>query len=134
MRRLTRPHVAEIAGTRRLRHNRRRTGRAKSRRLQRLRSERVERSFAHTCETGGARRSWLRGFVDVTKRYLMTAAAHNLGRVLRKLFGVGKPRALQGVWNLCTQLEIVLATRLWLRMAFVLGTERPRLASRQSVA
>src|SRR4051812_11365073 len=110
-------------------NNRRRTGRAKSRRLQRLRSERVERSFAHTCETGGARRSWLRGFADVTKRYLMTAAAHNLGRVLRKLFGVGKPRALQGAWRLYARLETVLATRLWLRMAFELGTERPRFAS-----
>ena len=36
------------------------------------------------------------GFVDVTKRYLIATAAHNLGRVLRKLFGVGKPRTLQG--------------------------------------
>ena len=115
-------------------NNRRRIGREKGRKLQRLRSERVERSFAHTCETGGARRSWLRGLADVTKRYLMTAAAHNLGRVLRKLFGVGKPRALQGVWNLCARPETVLATRLWLLMAFVLGTERPRFASRQSAA
>ena len=115
-------------------NNRRRTGREKSRRLQRLRSERVERSFAHICETGGAQRSWLRGFADVTKRYLMAAAAHNLGRVLRKLFGVGKPRALQGVWDLCARLETVLATRLWLLMAFVLGTERPRFALRQSAA
>ena len=32
----------------------------------------------------------------MTKRYLIAAAAHNLGRILRKLFGVGKPRALQG--------------------------------------
>src|SRR3954454_9012852 len=80
-------------------NNRRRTGRRKSRRLQRLRSERVERSFAHTCETGGARRSWLRGWADVTKRYLMTVAAHDLGRVLRKLFGVGKPRGFQGASN-----------------------------------
>lgn len=115
-------------------NNRRRTGREKSRKLQRLRSERVERSFAHTCETGGARRSWLRGFADVTKRYLMTAAAHNLGRVLRKLFGVGKPRALQGVSKLCARLGTVLATRLWLPMAFVLGTERPRFAARPSAA
>jgi len=48
------------------------------------------------CETGGARRSWLRGLVDVSKRYLMQVAAHNLGLVMRKLFGVGTPRALQG--------------------------------------
>ena len=79
---------------------------AKCKRLQRLRSERVERSFAHVCETGGARRSWLRGLEDVTKRYRLAAAAHNLGRIMRLLFGVGKPRALQSptalVW--CEQL------------------------------
>jgi transposase len=39
-------------------NNRARVKRAKSKALQRLRSERVERSFAHVCETGGARRSW----------------------------------------------------------------------------
>ncbi len=77
-------------------NNRRRTRRDKSRRLQRLRSERVERSFAHVCDRGGARRSWLRGLADITKRYLIAVAAHNLGRVLRKLVGIGKPRGLQG--------------------------------------
>jgi transposase len=77
-------------------NNRCRTRRDKSRRLQRLRSERVERSFAHVCDSGGARRSWLRGLADVTKRYLIAVAAHNLGRVLRKLVGIGKPRGLQG--------------------------------------
>lgn len=77
-------------------NNRRRTRRAKSRKLQRLRSERVERSFAHVCDSGGTRRSWLRGLGEVKKRYLIAAAAHNLGRVLRKLFGIGKPRGLQG--------------------------------------
>jgi len=63
-------------------------------RLQRLRSERVERSFAHVCETGGARRTWLRGTEDVSKRYLMQVAAHNLAVVMRKLFGCGTPRQL----------------------------------------
>ena len=115
-------------------NNRRRTGRAKSRRLQRLRSERVERSFAHTCETGGARRSWLRGLADVTKRYLMTAAAHNLGRVLRKHFGVGKPRGLRGLWRPYARLAAVLPARLWLLMAFALGRERRRGAARPSAA
>jgi transposase len=115
-------------------NNRRRTGREKSRRLQRLRSERVERSFAHTCETGGARRSWLRGLADVTKRYLMTAAAHNLGRVLRKLFGVGKPRGLQGLWRLYARLAAVLPARLWRLMAFALGRERRRGVALASAA
>ncbi len=76
--------------------NRRRVRGRRGKRLQRLRSEHCERSFAHTCETGAARRSWLRGVVDVGKRYLMHAAGHNLGVVMRKLFGIGTPRSLQG--------------------------------------
>ncbi|MEO7403996.1 MAG: transposase, partial [Burkholderiales bacterium] len=59
--------------------NRRRLKRGKSRKLQRLRSERVERTFAHVCDTGGMRRSWLTQVVNVSKRYLIAAAAHNLG-------------------------------------------------------
>lgn len=76
--------------------NRRRMRRAKGKRLGRLRSERVERSFAHVCDTGGMRRTWLTGTIDVTKRYVIAVAAHNLGRIMRRLFGMGKPRVLQG--------------------------------------
>src|SRR3954468_9460705 len=97
-------------------NNRRRTGRAKSRKLQRLRSERVERSFAHVCETGGARRTWLRGLAEVTKRYLITVAAHNLGRVLRGLFGVGKPRSLQGGLGLVAPVYLAICAILRLRV------------------
>jgi transposase len=79
------------------RSNRRRVQGTRGKRLQRLRSERVERSFAHVCETGGGRRSWLYGLVKVSKRYLMQVAAHNLGIVMRRLFGVGTPRSLQGL-------------------------------------
>ncbi len=75
--------------------NRRRTKTATSKRLQRLRSERNERSFAHVCETGGARRTWLCGIDKVRKRYLIAAAARNLGIVMRAVFGVGTPRGLQ---------------------------------------
>ena len=77
------------------RANRRRVRGARSKRLQRKRSEYVERTFAHLCETGGARRSWLCGLEKVSKRYLMQAAAHNLGLMMRKLFGMGTPRGLQ---------------------------------------
>jgi transposase len=76
--------------------NRRRVRGRRGKQLQKLRSEYCERSFAHMCETGAARRSWLRGLVDVGKRYLMHAAGHNLGVVMRALFGVGTPRTLQG--------------------------------------
>jgi transposase len=75
--------------------NRRRVRGARSKRLQKKRSELVERSFAHVCETGGARRTWLRGLENVLKRYVVHVAAHNLALLLRKLFGIGKPRTLQ---------------------------------------
>jgi transposase len=75
--------------------NRRRTRGQRGKRLQRLRSERVERSFAHVCETGGARRTWIRGIEEVNKRYVISAMAHNLGRLMRALFGMGTPRGLQ---------------------------------------
>jgi transposase len=76
--------------------NRRRVKGERGKRLQKKRGELVERSFAHVCDTGGGRRTWLRGRVNVSKRYLVTVAAFNLGVVMRSLFGVGKPRVLQG--------------------------------------
>jgi transposase len=85
------PPEQEVA----FRANRRRVRGARSKRLQRRRSELVERTFAHMCETGGARRSWLAGIMKVSKRYLIHATAHNLGLMMRKLFGLGTPRSLQ---------------------------------------
>ena len=76
--------------------NRRRVRGERSKRLQRKRSEVVERSFAHVCETGGGRRTQLRGGEDVTKRYAVQVAAFNLGIVMRHVCGIGKPRTLQG--------------------------------------
>ena len=81
-------------------NNRRRTRRRRSKRLQRLRSERVERSFAHMCDTGGARRSWLCGIEKVQKRYLIAAVARNLGLIMRKVFAMGTPRGLQAEGSL----------------------------------
>ncbi len=75
--------------------NRRRIRGARGKRLQRQRSELVERTFAHVCETGGARRTWLWGIEKVRKRYLISTMAHNLGRLMRELFGMGTPRGLQ---------------------------------------
>ncbi len=75
--------------------NRRRIRGKRGRRLGRLRSERGERPFAHICETGGGRRAWLHGVVDVSKSYLARVAAHNLGFIMLALCGVGTPRSLQ---------------------------------------
>jgi transposase len=92
--------------------NRRRMRRKKGKQLQRLRSERCERSFAHICETGGMRRSWIGGLTEVAKRYQIAAAAHNLGRLLWKLLGIGKPRSLQGRGGLWAALAAVALTLL----------------------
>jgi transposase len=105
--------------------NRRRGKTEKSRRLQRQRSERVERSFAHVCETGGARRTWLRSLDKVRKRYLVSAFARNLGLLMRHLFGFGTARSLQredeGVCSSClNQIAVAVLVgfhrTLWTRV------------------
>jgi transposase len=92
--------------------NRRRMQHAKGKRLQRQRSEQCERSFAHVCNSGGMRRTWLRGLADVSKRYLVATSAHNLSRILRTLFGTGKPRALQGRSGLLGLAQSAISRRL----------------------
>ena len=77
------------------RANRRRIRGPRNAGLQRRRSEFVERTFAHSCESGGGRRSHLRGVYDVGKRWLIQLAARNLGVVVRSITGVGTPRAHQ---------------------------------------
>jgi transposase len=77
--------------------NRRRAKGNKGRKLQRKRSEQVERSFAHVLETGGGRRCRLRGTEKIQKRYFLMTAAYNLGVVMRMLFGIGTSRSLQGM-------------------------------------
>jgi transposase len=98
------------------RNNRRRVRGRRGKRLQRLRRVLCERSFAHTCETGGGRRSWLRGLVNVSKRYVIHAAAYNLGVLLRKLFGVGTPRSLQGRAAAACAALLAVLWALWSRI------------------
>ncbi len=75
--------------------NRRRVRRAKGKRLQRERGEKLERSNAHLYESGGMRRTHLRGQGNILKRLIVHAAGFNLGLLMRAAFGIGKPRALQ---------------------------------------
>jgi hypothetical protein len=91
--------------------NRRRTRGERGKKLQRLRSELTERTFAHVCETGGARRTWLIGIDKLRKRYLMAAAAHNLGCLMRKLFQMGTPRGLQKFVDLLSSPYLAIQTR-----------------------
>jgi transposase len=74
------------------RANRRRVRGNWGRQLNRWRSERCERTFAHVCETGGGRRTWLRGQTNVSKVHTFKCAAYNLGLLLRKVWGYCKPR------------------------------------------
>jgi transposase len=76
--------------------NRRRIRGDRGKRLHRMRGEHVERSFAHLYETGGMRRTHLRGHSNILKRLLIHTAAFNLGVLLRTIIGVGTPRGLQG--------------------------------------
>jgi transposase len=112
-------------------NNRRRVQRAKSKQLQRQRSERCERTFAHVCDTGGMRRSWLRGLINVSKRYLLAVAAHNLGRIMRKLFGIGKPKAMQRETDFAAIVQLLTG---WLTAVLAVCRARrtvcrPRLAA-----
>lgn len=92
--------------------NRRRVRGNRSKRLQKLRSEYTERTFAHVCETGGFRRTWLRGLEQIRKRYLVQVAARNLGLILRSLFGIGTPRSLQGAFALACFLYLLIRTHI----------------------
>jgi len=79
--------------------NRRRVRGERNKRLQKLRSELTERSFAHLYETGGMRRVYLRGRNNILKRLLVHGAGFNLGLIVRNVIGVGKPRRLQGLYS-----------------------------------
>lgn len=115
---------------------RRRTKGARGKLLSRARSELVERSFAHVCDTGGARRTWLRGLVSVTKRHLMVVAARNLSTIMRVLFGIGCPKALQGIrallqlaWTHFSRLISAFKAILFATAAFDGSTHRAVLAA-----
>jgi transposase len=88
--------------------NRRRMRGRRGRRLMRQRGERIERSFAHVYDTGGMRRTHLRGHTNILKRLLIHAGGFNLGLIMRHLIGLGTPRGLQG--RVATVLATLLAS------------------------
>ena len=79
----------------------------------RRRGETIERSFAHLYDTGGMRRTHLRGHTNILKRLLIHAGGFNLGLVMRHLTGIGTPRGLQG--RLAAAIAVVVA--LWTLLA-----------------
>ena len=89
----------------------------------RCRGERVERSFAHVYDTGGMRRTHLRGHANILKRLLIHTAGFNLGLIMRQLIGLGTPRGLQG------RLAAVIAA-MWTLLG---SAQRPFVVIRPSV-
>lgn len=75
--------------------NRRRVRSERGKSLQRQRGEMLERVNAHLYETGGMRRTHLRGHPNILKRLLIHVCGLNLGILLRAECGIGTPRGLQ---------------------------------------
>lgn len=107
------------------RGNRRRVTGARGRRLSRWRSERCERTFAHVCETGGGRKVWVRGLEEVAKLHRMRCVAYNLGLLLRKVFGMMKPRSagtvLGGFIGVLTLIGTLIAIGITGSLTWILG-------------
>jgi len=97
--------------------NRRRMNGQRGKDLQKLRTELTERSFAHMYETGGMRRTHLRGRSNILKRLLFHAVGFNLALLVRKCFGIGKPRTLQGT------SDAFLLVRIAWTACWAVGTE-----------
>jgi transposase len=76
--------------------NQRRIRGERGRRLLRQRGEKLERWNQHLYDRGGMRRVHLRGRENILKRLVVHSGAANLGLLMRKLFGTGTPRGLQG--------------------------------------
>ncbi len=89
--------------------NRRRVRGEYGKRLLRRRGELIERSFAHCYETGGMRRTHLRGHENILKRQLIHVGAFNLSLVLRRLLGAGTPREWRNRGGM-----LILRLFLWL--------------------
>jgi transposase len=92
--------------------NRRRMRGARGKRLLKQRGEKLERTFAHLYETGGMRRTHLRGHKNILKRLVVHAGAFNLSLIMRQQLGVGTPRGLQDrrIVILVVQMLSVIAT------------------------
>ena len=89
--------------------------------LQRRRSERLERPNAHLYETGGMRRTHLRGHANILKRLFIHIGGFNLGLFMRTLLGIGTPRGLQG--RLAAVLVCIVA--LWTHLVDLWCAARP---------
>ena len=106
-------------------NNRRRSARAKAKAYHRRRGELVERTFAHARETGAHRRTRLRGLENMSKRYVIQAAALNLGLILRTQLGWATPRGL-------ADAAVAFFAMLWTIARAHINFEPPRRPPQQA--
>jgi transposase len=104
--------------------NRRRVRGEYGKSLLRRRGELVERSFAHCYDTGGMRRTHLRGQQNIMKRQLIHVGAFNLSLILRQLLGAGTPREWKNRGR--------IAHLALLCVAYMLEGAKSRAGTRQS--
>jgi transposase len=93
--------------------NRRRIRGHRGKQLMKKRGELIERSFAHCYDTGGMRRTHLRGHTNILKRLLIHVAGFNLSLVLRKVFGRGTARGMQGLAARLANVMLRFARAIW---------------------
>src|SRR5215469_14896293 len=94
--------------------NRRRVQGRHGKHLLKRRGELIERSFAHCYETGGMRRTHLRGRENILKRQLIHVCAFNLSLIFRQMLGAGTPRELKNLRG------AALTAFIWLQIALSL--------------
>lgn len=92
--------------------NRRRVRGSYGKSLLSRRGELVERSFAHCYDTGGMRRTHLRGHKNILKRQLIHVGAFNLSLILRQLLGAGTPRERRNRTNMLLLFLLLIPFRL----------------------
>jgi transposase len=82
--------------------------------LLRRRGMHIERSFAHVLDCGGMRRTTLRGWENLNKKFKLAAAFYNLSQLMRQLFGFGTPKQLAAAIGrgLFAQISLVLTVAL----------------------
>jgi len=95
---------------------RRQTQSERVKQLSRLRSKLTERSFADVCNTGSARRTWLRGLASVTKRHLMMVTTRNLSTIQQATVILNGESSLPCFARFCKMpgLTFVGFCRLWI--------------------
>lgn len=93
--------------------NRRRVKGNHGKQLLKKRGELIERSFAHCYETGGMRRTHLRGRENILKRQLIHVGAFNLSLIFRLTLGAGTPRELRN-----RQARLISAF-VWLQIGLI---------------